>query len=184
LADTTGELRKAPPLKPREVVRAKRILDEHSDNRYHKLAILKNRLRLLTIIGIGAIVGWVALFSFLEPMSIRVPVDTGYSTFQKLLLWLAVLASAVLGALFSGFSSSISTEQGKTRIPDELSTTTITFARFTLAMVSAIAISIFLASGVLNLPKPSFELLLGIAFASGFSDRLLVRAIESITKAT
>jgi hypothetical protein len=87
-----------------------------------------------------------------------------------------------LGAVFSGFSSSIVTDRKKTRIKSELSTSTLTFARLSLAMVSAIFISIFLLSGVLNLHRPSLELLLAIAFASGFSERLLLRAIDSVSK--
>jgi hypothetical protein len=88
----------------------------------------------------------------------------------------------LIGAIVSGFTSSFSRDQKKTRIPSELSTSTITFARLVLAMVSALAVSIFLVSGVLNFPKPSYELLLAVALVSGFSDRLLLRAIESLSK--
>lgn len=184
LADPTGKLKE--PLMPRDVVRAKRTLDEHQDNVYHKLAILKSRLRLLTFISLIAIGLWLAR----PPLSPVVKSVAAASNVAEVVndplstrwLWFAVILSGVLGAVFSGFSSSIATDQKKTRIPSELSTSTLTFARLSMAMVSAIVISIFLLSGILNLPRPSLELLLAVAFVSGFSDRLLLRAIDSLSK--
>lgn len=182
LADPAGKLKEQ--LNPSDVARAKRILDEHQDNVYHKLIILKSRLRLLTVISwiaIGAWVAWPPLSPVVKPVTAASNLPEEMTPVSTQRLWFAVILSGVLGAAFSGFSSSIASDQKKNRIPDELSTSTVTFARFSLAMVSAIVISIFLLSGVLNLPKPSLELLLVVAFASGFSDRLLLRAIDSLS---
>jgi hypothetical protein len=75
----------------------------------------------------------------------------------------------------------MATDQKRARIPGELLATTVTFARISLAVLSSLAISIFLISGLLNLPPPSIGLLLAVAFASGFSDRLLLRALGSLS---
>jgi len=178
LADPTGKLKD--PLMPRDVVRAKRTLDEHQDNVYHKLAILKSRLRLLTCIALIAIGVWIAR----PPLSpaVKSVGEAANNPLSTRWFWFAVILSGILGAIFSGFSSSLATDQKKTRIPSELSTSTLTFARFSLAMVSAIVITIFLLSGVLSFPRPSLELFLAVAFVSGFSDRLLLRAIDSLSK--
>jgi hypothetical protein len=51
-----------------------------------------------------------------------------------------------------------------------------------MGVVASLAISIFFASGALKLVQPTYELLLAVAFVAGFSDRLLLRAIESVVK--
>jgi hypothetical protein len=183
LSDPAGKLKEQ--LNARDVARAKRLLDEHQDNVYHKLVILQSRLRLLTVISwiaIGVWVVWPPLSPVVKPVTAASRLAEGVASVPTRRLWFAVILLGVLGAAFSGFSSSIAADQKKNRIPDELSTSTVTFARFSLAMVSAIAVSIFFLSGVLNLPSPSLELLLAVAFASGFSDRLILRAIDSFSK--
>jgi ADP-ribose pyrophosphatase YjhB (NUDIX family) len=186
LTDSPGKLKD--PLKKGDVIRAKRVLDEHQDNTYQKLAILRTRLRLLTTISVVALIVWL-MVPPLAPSLISLTASPSGTTAEALtsplpnrLLWFAVILSGLIGAIVSGFTSSFSRDQKKTRIPAELSTSTITFARLVLAMVSALAVSIFLVSGVLNFPKPSYELLLAVALVSGFSDRLLLRAIESLSK--
>ena len=169
-----------------DVIRAKRTLDEHHDNVYHKQLIRNSRLRLLTFVGVLAVVVWIVLLP-LSPEVRSLALTTSdnpavTSSLSPRLLWLSVVLSGILGAVFSGFSSSMSSDQKKTGIPDELSASTLTYARLALSMVSALAVSIFLFTGVLSFPKPSLELLLLVAFVSGFSDRFLLRAIESIAK--
>jgi len=184
LTDSDGSFKSE--VNAEELVRVKRTLDEHHDNVYHKALILKSRLRLLTLIGLMAIVMWI-IRPPLSPVVRSLAFTEADSPAPSSLLstrwlWFAVILSGILGAVFSGFSSSMSSDQKNTRIPAELSTSTVTFARVALSMVSAVVVSIFLLSGVINLSKLSLELLLVVAFVSGFSDRLLLRAIESIAK--
>ena len=178
LADETGNLKTH--FSARDVVRAKRILDEHHDNTYHKVAIIKTRLRLLSITGLAILAGWVAY-----PPLILSPPTTETSAFasSNRLVWLAIIVSGALGSVVSGFTASISADLKKSRIPAELSASTIIFARLFLAMLSAVVVSVFLRSGVLKFAPPSYELLLAIAFVAGFSDRFLQRAIEAAGKA-
>lgn len=160
-----------------DVVRAKRILDEHADNVYQKLYILKTRLQLLSIVSGLALLAWLIWPPFLPHSSVLAS-----SQENSYLMWFGVILSGVLGALFSSFSSTISTDQTEKRIPSELSTSIITIARLSMATVTALAASIFLASGVFNIPKPNYEMMLAVAFVSGFSDRLLLRGIQSLAK--
>lgn len=184
LADGQGKLKSG--VTANEVMRAKRTLDEHHDNVYHKLLILKSRLRLLTLVALIAIAVWMAhppLSPVVKSLALATSDDAVMnSSLSTRWLWFAVILSGVLGAVFSGFSSSMTSDQKKTRIPAELSTSTLTFARLSLSMVSAIVVSILLFSGVIDFPKFSLEFLLVVAFVAGFSDRLLLRAIESIAK--
>jgi hypothetical protein len=178
----SGNLKK--PVKV-TVVRAKRILDDHQDNVYHKLAILRSRLRPLSFISGVTLAVWLILVP-LSPCVTSVFTAAGpdATCLPPRQLWFAIMLAGVLGAIVSGFSSSIGRDQKKSRIPEEVSASMITFARFSLAMVSAVAVSIFLLSGILNLskPPPSFELLLAAGFVSGFSERLLMRAIATLSK--
>ena len=176
LGDNGGKRNKS--LKPQDVARAKRVLDEHHDNVYQKLKILRSRLLLLTIASFVALVAWLFNPPFLPSSSLL----TSHDAHNWLSPWFGVILSGLLGALFSGFTSSIAADQTKTRIPTELSSTSITFARLSMAVVASLAASIFLISGVLNIPPPSYELMLAVAFASGFSERLLLRGIQSLSK--
>lgn len=168
-------------LDQQDVVRAKRILDEHHDNVYQKMEILKGRLRLLTLASLAALAAWLMRPPLLPyPSSLTAAADPALSSPR--LMWFGVVLAAVLGALFSGFSSSISADQKTSRIPSELFTSTVTFARLSMAAVAGLAASILLASGALTVLTPSYELMLAVAFVAGFSDRLLLRGVASLSK--
>lgn len=177
LSDENGNLKT--PLSSREVARAKRILDEQQDNVYHKLSMLKGRLLLLTVIGLFAVAIWIAWPPLSPAVNEAGQIVMGTTPARR--LWLAIILTGVFGALVSGFSSSMTRDQGMARIPAEVLATTVTLARISLAMLTSLAISIFLMSGLLNIPGPGLGVLLAIAFASGFSDRLLMRALESVS---
>jgi 8-oxo-dGTP pyrophosphatase MutT (NUDIX family) len=175
LCENGGKLKQK--LDAQDVVRAKRILDEHQDNVYQKVEILKSRLRLLCVASLAAVAAWL-----IEPPFLPYPSSLATATTSPRLMWLGVILSGVLGAVFSGFSSSISTDQKRARIPSELSTSSVTLARLSMAVAASLAAAIFLASGALNVLKPTYELMLAAAFAAGFSDRLLLRGIAALSK--
>jgi hypothetical protein len=263
LNDKGGKLRD--PVNVDALVEAKHILDEHNDNVYRRLAILKSRLLLLTIAGFAFLVVW--LF-FLQPpvpaivvassMSKVTPsaganatagevstssaspaasvasgdtgapssslaatsasdegsalsaspaatkapagastpaaspaatkVPTGASDQQASTrsvadtFWWMVVLAGLLGGLISAFTSAIRSDIRKSNIPAELSTQTVTFARLMLAALSALAITLFLTSGLLSFEQLSYELILAIAIVSGFTERLLLRAVDQVAK--
>ena len=261
LNDKEGKLKD--PVNVDEVVEAKRILDEHNDNLYRRLAILKSRLLLLTIAGIAFLVVW--LF-FLQPPVPAIVVSSSVSkatpsagtndatsgeanttsaspaatvasgdsssspaatsasgeasapsaspaptkaaagastpaaspaatkvaagdsdqqastrSVADTFWWMVVLAG-LLGGLISASTSAIRSDIRKSNIPAELSTQTVTFARLMLAALSALAITLFLTSGLLSFEQLSYELILAIAIVSGFTDRLLLRAVDQVAK--
>lgn len=96
--------------------------------------------------------------------------------------WLGLMMMGILGALISGFTAAIGQDAAKAKIPYELSSSTITFARFFLGAVSAVAVTILAQCGLLNIPGMNYELMMAIALACGFSDRLLLRGIAALDK--
>jgi hypothetical protein len=175
LCDETGKLKR--DFRKSEVVRTKRIVDEHHDNVYQKAEILRQRLRILaSMCGIGGVV-WMLLSPFPPYSSVTDP-----TPHSPRLAWLGIVLAGAMGAILSGFSSSTATDQKSTRIPIELATSMITVARFSIAMVASLAAAVLLASGLLSLPKLSYEMMLATALVAGFSDRLVLRGIEAAAK--
>ena len=242
-----GKLKASIPVE--DVVEAKRILDEHNDNVYRRLSILKSRLLLLTMAGLAFLVIW--LF-FLQPPVPAIVVassvskvtpsaganatagevstssaspaatvasgDTGAPSSSPAAtkapggastpaaspaateapagdsdqqastrsaadtFWWMVVLAGLLGGLISAFTSAIRSDIRKSNIPAELSTQTVTFARLMLAALSALAITLFLTSGLLSFEQLSYELILAIAIVSGFTERLLLRAVDQVAK--
>lgn len=170
LQNNQGEMNQ--PLNVEAVIEARRILDEHYDNDYAKLAILRDRLNLFNTVSLALIVGWLAVAPLLPLLAPRVG--------GPRLLWLCVILAGILGAVISGFTASFSGDSRRSRIPSEIAMTTITIARFFTAAVSSIAITIFLVSGILSFVSPDFPLVLAVAIVAGFSDRLLLGAIDRV----
>jgi hypothetical protein len=245
LKDDQNEVKKK--IKVLELVEAKRILDEHSDNVYRRLAILKSRLFLLSISGLIFLIVW--LFILRPPVpeivvarstsnapavasvnaglasastsspspgvgidtegalapsvsadatetssdvDIHVVSTTTISTSEDISeqrsltgnvaekFWWTVVLAGLLGGLISAFTSTIGSDIRKSNIPTEISTQNITFARLMLASLSALAVTLFLTSGILSFGQLSYELIVAIAIASGFTERLLLRALNLV----
>jgi hypothetical protein len=230
-----------------ELVEAKRILDEHNDNVYRRLAILKSRLLLLSISGLIFLIVWLFI---LKPPVPEIVVASRASNVQAVAgvnaapasastssaspgvgtdtegasapsasadatettsdagipvvstttigtseaiseqrsltgniaekFWWTVVLAGLLGGLISAFTSAIGSDIRKSNIPAELSTQSVTFARLMLATLSALAVTLFLTSGILVLGQLSYELIVAIAIASGFTERLLLRAVDLV----
>ncbi|MEI2689853.1 MAG: hypothetical protein V9H69_09095 [Anaerolineae bacterium] len=249
LNDKGGKLKD--PVNVDALVEAKHILDEHNDNVYRRLSLLKARLLLLTIAAFAFLVIW--LF-FLQPPVPAIVVassvskatpsaganvasgDTGGPSSSPAAasasgeasapaaspavteapagastpaespaatkvpagasdqqastrsvadtFWWMVVLAGLLGGLISAFTSAIRSDIRKSNIPAELSTQTVTFARLMLSALSALAITLFLTSGLLSFEQLSYELILAIAIVSGFTERLLLRAVDQVVKTT
>jgi len=170
LADGQGKL--DVNITPDRVVQAAKILDEHHDNVYQKLIIIQARLKVLAILTVFALAYWI----------VAPPPIANLATIAPRIFWCTIFLSGIIGAIISGFTSSIKKEGKRARIPLELSDSSITFARLALGALSALAVTIFLISGLLKLGELRYELMLTIAIVSGFSERLLLRAIEAVSK--
>lgn len=184
LRDKEGKLVPVSSRQVDKMIEAKRLLDEHYDNVYQRLAILRTRLTLLFFLGLAFLGLW---FVVLPPVPLAVTANDGADAFVALSntparFWAMVVLAGLLGALISAFTSAIGTDPKQSSIPAELSTLTLTAARLMVAALSALAITLFLSSGILNFEQQSYAFLIAVAIVSGFSDRLLLRAIEKVTK--
>jgi hypothetical protein len=244
LKDDQNEVKKK--IKVLELIEAKRILDEHSDNVYRRLAILKSRLFLLSISGLIFLIVWLfilrppvpeivvarntsnapaiagvnaatasastssptpgvsidtegALAPSVSADATEISSDAGIpfvstTTISTSVIseqrsltsnvaekfWWTVVLAGLLGGLISAFTSAIGSDIKKSNIPAELSTQSITFARLMLATLSALAVTLFMTSGILSFGQLSYELIIAIAIASGFTERLLLRAVNLV----
>jgi len=180
--DTSGKLKK---LTYDDVFEAKQILDVHQDNVYRKLSIVKSRLGWLNYIGMIFLIVW--LFVLIPPVPALPITKTGsdglalLSTGAVTFWWVIVLAG-VLGGLISAFTSTIGGDIHKSNIPAELSSWTLTFSRLVVSALSALVITLFLSADVLSFKSLSYEMVISIAIVAGFTDRLLLSAIEKVVK--
>lgn len=175
LADKEGRLNAN--VTPAQVAQAAQLLDEHMDNMHQKLTI--TRTSLITLSAIGTII--LAFWIILSPPAGKLAITAAKVTINGNSFWFSIILAGIVGALVSGFTSLIRTDH-KARIPIELAASTITYARIVLAALSALAISLFLGSGLINLGELHYELALVLAFIAGFSERFLVWAIEAVIK--
>jgi p-aminobenzoyl-glutamate transporter AbgT len=87
-----------------------------------------------------------------------------------------------MGAAFSALISLASQSAAQT-IPEQVFTYRITLARQAVGLLSALAVYVLVASEFLQIGKlpvtPALVLL--AAFGAGFSERLVVRALERLT---
>jgi len=158
------------------VVQAVEILDGHHDNVYQRLAILKKRLRNLTLVmGLVWLV-WMAITWVAVPGPANELLGTTLAGWR---FWGTVSALGLMGALLSIFIS-IRTRAGKSPIPLELADNWVTVARLGIAVLTAIMAVILLHSQIINLGLESARLTWAVALAAGFSERLVVRALEQV----
>ena len=184
LKDKEGKLVPVTSEQVDKMIEAKRLLDEHYDNVYQRLAILRTRLALLFFLGLAFLGLW---FVVQPPVPLVVTTNAGADAFMALSttparFWAMIVLAGLLGALISAFTSAIGTDPKQSSIPAELSTLTLTAARLMVGALSALAITLFLSSGILSFEQQNYAFLIAIAIVSGFSDRFLLSAIEKVTK--
>jgi hypothetical protein len=158
------------------VSKAQCVFDDHNDNQYRKLVILRHRLSLLSISALLVVVGWIVFVPFDLGASSETTVPL-FGNSSHHFAWGCVVLASLIGSIISSFTSTL-TAGVKQRIPLELAASAITFARFALAAVSGIAAVLLLRSGLLDLGALNEFGVLGVAVAAGFSERYLLKAIN------
>jgi hypothetical protein len=137
---------------------ARGILVEHHNNGHLKSNLFQNQITILGIIAVMCLGACVIFMPYLS---------TGI-TIQNIYFLLVVLAFGALGGCVSGIFS-IGKEEKK--IPDMLLNHWLTIIRPVIGAVNALAIIVFLTSGLLSMGTLTRELLLAAAFLSGISER-------------
>ncbi len=178
-----------------QVYYASQILHEHHSNVYRRLDIIGRQFRILVIVAVLAAVGWGLLAPHLvesvsgvdRPEATTSEVETGAPESRAPEIPLdnrALLASValfgIMGASVSGLLSLAGATTGA-RIPDQLLNSWFTLTRPVVGAIAALAIHVFLLSGLLAFGEPTLRLVLAVSFAAGFSERLVVRAAESVS---
>lgn len=158
-----------------ELIQAMRYMDGHHDNVYFKLGLFNRRLIELGIVSLLAT--YLLWFVFLPNMA----TVEALKLLQERNFAAAVISLGVLGALVSGLLSA-SRGVGQRKIPDQLFGRSVTFTRLIIGGTVAPILVTFLASGlILNLGQVTPQLMLAVAFVSGFSERLVRQAVQTVT---
>ena len=165
-------------LSAERVTSAAQILHEHQDNTYVKLRVVERQLNLLTAGAVVVVAAWIGAAAA-APFTTTAPFTDDAALLGSWSFVVAVVLFGIMGATLSGL---LSTAQGagSRRIPEQLLDARVTRARLAMGAMAAVAVTTFLISGLLNLGTLNGGLLLAAAFAAGFSERLVKRAVEAI----
>lgn len=158
----------------KDLFHASRILQEHHGNKYFKIGVLKKHLRILVIIAIFAMVVLFFLAPYLRLGDVNIRINDRE-------IFLSILSFGVLGATISGILSARGGIDAK--IPDQKIIYTIMSAKIVVGAASALVISVFITSGLFNIPSKdgiTLGIILAVAFAAGFTERLVTRAVDSV----
>jgi hypothetical protein len=147
----------------------RRLLDEQYDNMWRQLRTFRRYLGALATLSLLFVVSVVAVDALGGPL---LP-DVGTSLF---------VAVALFGGLGATVSAALSAGRDSTRNPERLVDAWVGLARVAVGMAAALALFVFLHSGVVSLGPLSSALALAVAFVAGFSDRLLVRTVGTVVE--
>jgi 8-oxo-dGTP pyrophosphatase MutT (NUDIX family) len=154
------------------VAEATRILDEHFGNVYRRLDHVRDQLATVGKAGFAAFIPLVTLLA-----TGFVPVTDETSSLDDAGAILGVVLFGILGGSFSAALSLLRAPLDRP-IPEVLSSGLTTVMRPIVGGVGAIAAYAFLQAGILDFDRASGAY--AVAFAAGFSERLVARAAESI----
>jgi hypothetical protein len=173
LSDEQGVER--PDIAPRTLIRAQRLLDEHHFNLRRKMRVLMKRLRVLETVGLLLIASGVAFWPYLA-----LTFDPLTPDLRKSWIGLAVALMGLTGAVVSGFSDTKGVSDA--RVPLQEAEFAIMIGRLVFGTLSALAVVWFLASGMLKFGPQTAAGAMAVAFAAGFSERLVLSAVNAFGK--
>jgi len=150
---------------------ARALLDEHYDNTYIKIGLVRGQLfalmtfllLTLTLLGVLIRVDWVG-------------------TDEVMTSWHSFLTVAVLGSLGGSLSAVLSTARAGTRarVPDVIGDVPAALLRPFIGAASAVSLSIILQAGILA-ETPKEGAIYPFAIVAGFSEQALGLALQSST---
>jgi 8-oxo-dGTP pyrophosphatase MutT (NUDIX family) len=154
------------------IVESLEVLNEHSDNLYHRMYLVGRQLNylvtvsfaLLLLTGIGS---WLLGYA-------QTPYD-----------WLHLGGIAVAGAFGAVASAMYQLSRvGEAKIPEALLYGLVTVGRPLVGAISALFLYAVIQSGVISLFKPSdtpFGIGLVLGFAAGFSEQLVLSTVAKVS---
>jgi hypothetical protein len=147
--------------------------DEDAQNTYRRLGWRRRQMLIVGAVVALALVAVLALVVW-RPISLDTQAD-----FSSERAWLWVLVFGTLGGCLSALQS-FSTSSTASRIPEVIHHGLLTAARPLIGAAAAMAAYVLLASGVVQFASDTNAAVLAVAFAAGFSERFVVRALESL----
>jgi 8-oxo-dGTP pyrophosphatase MutT (NUDIX family) len=162
------------PVTVRDLAIALKILYEDKDNLYDKIQRFQYQFIILGIIGFLALG---VLILSLPGTGDQIRMDNNAFLFS-------IIASGALGGTVSSIYTISRESDPKKKIPDQILNSWTTLMRPLVGAMSALAVLLFLMSGILNLNmgNVSVSLVLAIAFVSGFSERLIIVSTANVLK--
>lgn len=168
---------------------AAEIRDEHFSNNYYKNRLTKSVINTLLILLSTSVVSIFIYFAYII-YGFPAPLIS-VSGEVRLIQTLPLLTGVALFGLFGGSMSSlfkVKSTSGSLRNPELINSHFFTTVRVVTGGAAAIIFFVFLESEFADLILPALELqptseytYFAISFICGFSERLLLRAISSIT---
>jgi hypothetical protein len=166
------------PLSRDDVYEAVRLCDEHFNNEAYKDGLRRGSARWLAIFLISAVLllFWIVWHKYL----LAVTKGSDAPDFDLFKALVSVAAMGLLGAVISAITDL--SKPGATRIPELASTLRFTILRLLMGPVSAIVLYFVMQSDlspkILQSIQSGYAVLI-VAFAAGFSERLVLRVIKS-----
>ncbi|MDH4116973.1 MAG: hypothetical protein OEX04_00425 [Acidimicrobiia bacterium] len=161
------------------LIRAKAMVDVHTDNMYHKYRILR-RAVIITSVSLAVVLASLAagVASKWVPAALA-PADSPLLDWQSLLM---VMGLGALGAYLSS-ATRLSDREEKLTIPDIQVTYTLMGMRPFVGATGAVVAIVMLQSVLADAIKVAPNAMLGIAVAAGFTERLVTKTITSAADA-
>jgi len=154
---------------------AQALLDDYYHTQYYKNGLLKAQMRNLVAISLVALATLLSVIGW-SGRDLKQWPDWDWKTL------LVVLLFGVLGASFSA-TRKATDDSGKPKIPEMAANITIALARTVLGAMPALAAYALLKSEIVTVvgkDKAPIPVVLAISFAAGFSERWVLRVLESI----
>ena len=151
---------------------AQDLMHDYFQTRYYKNGLLRDQLRNIVLIAFTALAALLALVGLAADDPDLWPVWN----------WKAVLMVLLYGVLGASFSATrkITSDAGRSAIPERVAQGWITVARIVLGAVPALAAYAFLRAGILNIGDGNFGSVLVASFAAGFSERFVMNLLQSV----
>lgn len=162
------------------------LRDEHSDNLYVRVALLRQQfgqLFLILVLVLALMAGLAVTIGLCSDSNDPLGISTaGLAYWTQGVGLITVLLFGTLGATFSALISTARLSAGA-KIPEKIASYWVTLSRVFVGPVSALAIVLFLSteigSAIFNTSSANCPAVLFIAFASGFNEMLLVRTLRA-----
>jgi len=154
------------------VVESLKVLNEHSDNLYHRMLLVGKQLNYLVLACI------VLLISAGIGSRLLAPSGSQYT-------WVHLGAIAIAGAL-GGVASAMYqlSRVGEAKVPEALLYGLVTLGRPLVGAVSALFVYAVIQSGIISLVKPSDALFgagLVLGFVAGFSEQFVLSTVAKVS---